>query len=121
MNYLVNRDGEVIRTIPDSCGDIPEHIDTKETYGIPLTFSGIGITVYGEYITDKHCFKVENVIDQPPDANIRAGDELLIGMSEEERKAFEKQLLETFVGLFSGMRGKSKEVNPGSNEKGNGG
>lgn len=103
MNYLVNRDGDVIKTIPDSCGDIPEHIDTKEAYGIPLTLSGTGVTVYGEYIADKHCFKVKKVIDQPPDANIRAGDELLIGMSEEERKAFEKRLLQTFVDLFFGM------------------
>lgn len=103
MNYLVNRDGEVIKTIPDSWGDIPEHIDTKETYGIPMTFSGIGITVYGEHITDKHCLKVKKVIEQPPDANIRAGDELLLGTNEEERKAFEKRLLETFVDLFFGM------------------
>lgn len=103
MNYLVNHEGKVIRTIQDSCGDIPEHIDTKETYGIPLTLSGTGVTVYGEYITDKHCLKVKKVIEQPPDANIRAGDELLIGMSEEERKTFEKGLLKTYVDFFSGM------------------
>lgn len=100
MNYLVNRDGEVIKTIPDSWGDIPEHIDTKETYGIPMTFSGIGITVYGEYITDKHCLKVKKVIEQPPNANIKKGDELLIGTNEEERKTFENQLMKTFVNFF---------------------
>lgn len=100
MNYLVNRDGEVIKTIPDSCGDIPEHIDTKETYGIPLTLSGTGVTVYGEYIADKHCFKVKKVIDQPPDANIKNDDELLIGTNEEERKTFENQLMKTFVNFF---------------------
>nr|DAI88740.1 MAG TPA: Na+/H+ antiporter-like protein domain, cda, CpaA, TRANSPORT [Caudoviricetes sp.] len=103
MNYLVNREGKVISTIPNSCGDIPEHIDTREEYGIPLTLSGTGVTVYGEYIANKHCFKVKKVIDQPPDANIQAGDELLVEMSEEERKAFEKRLSETFVGLFFGM------------------
>ena len=100
MNYLVNRDGEVIKTIPDSCGDIPEHIDTKETYGIPLTLSGTGVTVYGEYIADKHCFKVKKVIDQPPDANIKNDDELLIGTNEEERKTFENQLMKTFVNFL---------------------
>lgn len=100
MNYLVNRDGEVIKTIPDSWGDIPEHIDTKETYGIPMTFSGIGITVYGEYIADKHCLKVKKVIEQPPNANIKKGDELLIGTNEEERKTFENQLMKTFVNFF---------------------
>lgn len=110
MNYLVNRNGEVIKTIPDSWSDVPEHIDTKETYGIPMTFSGIGITVYGEYITDKHCLKVKKVIEQPPDANIKNGDELLLGTNEEERKTFEKGLLKTYVDFFSGMWGESNGI-----------